>query len=101
MEKRPLGIPTVGTGWRRWRRSGAGADSRRTFVRARTASGQAQCDEALETLRKLVLARSVLDADIRDYFGSIDHDKLCSRRISDWKVLKLLRSSGSVSVRYA
>jgi group II intron reverse transcriptase/maturase len=36
----------------------------------------------------------VLDADIRDYFGSIDHDKLMKlveRRISDRRMLKLLR----------
>jgi RNA-directed DNA polymerase len=36
----------------------------------------------------------VLDADIRDYFGSIDHDKLLklvALRISDRRVLKLLR----------
>ena len=36
----------------------------------------------------------MLDADIRDYFGSIDHDKLMKlveRRISDRRVLKLLR----------
>jgi group II intron reverse transcriptase/maturase len=36
----------------------------------------------------------VLDADIRDYFGSIDHEKLMvlvSRRVSDRRVLKLLR----------
>jgi RNA-directed DNA polymerase len=36
----------------------------------------------------------VLDADIRDYFGSIDHDKLMklvARRISDRRVLKLVR----------
>jgi RNA-directed DNA polymerase len=36
----------------------------------------------------------VLDADIRDYFGSIDHEKLMKlveRRISDRLVLKLLR----------
>ena len=36
----------------------------------------------------------MLDADIRDYFGSIDHDKLVKlveRRISDRRVLKLLR----------
>jgi len=36
----------------------------------------------------------VLDADIRDYFGSIDHDKLLKlvgRRVSDRRVLKLLR----------
>lgn len=36
----------------------------------------------------------VLDADIRDYFGSIDHGKLMklvAKRISDRRVLKLLR----------
>jgi group II intron reverse transcriptase/maturase len=36
----------------------------------------------------------VLDADIRDYFGSIEHDRLMkqvARRISDRRVLKLLR----------
>jgi RNA-directed DNA polymerase len=52
--------------------------------------------QALETLRKLAArgGNHVLDADIRDYFGSIDHEKLMklvARRISDRKVLKLLR----------
>jgi RNA-directed DNA polymerase len=51
---------------------------------------------ALETLRKAGAkgGHHVLDADIRDYFGSIDHDKLLrlvARRISDRRVLKLLR----------
>ena len=51
---------------------------------------------ALETLRKLGSkgGHHVLDADIRDYFGSIDHDKLMklvARRISDRRMLKLLR----------
>ncbi|MFO0618661.1 MAG: reverse transcriptase domain-containing protein [Polyangiaceae bacterium] len=51
---------------------------------------------ALETLRKLGArgGNHVLDADIRDYFGSIDHDKLMKlveRRVSDRRVLKLLR----------
>jgi group II intron reverse transcriptase/maturase len=51
---------------------------------------------ALETLRKLGSkgGHHVLDADIRDYFGSIDHDKLMklvARRVSDRRVLKLLR----------
>jgi group II intron reverse transcriptase/maturase len=51
---------------------------------------------ALEALRKLGAkgGNHVLDADIRDYFGSIDHDKLMklvARRISDRRVLKLLR----------
>ena len=51
---------------------------------------------ALETLRKLGAkgGHHVLDADIRDYFGSIDHEKLLklvARRISDRRMLKLLR----------
>jgi group II intron reverse transcriptase/maturase len=51
---------------------------------------------ALETLRKRGAkgGHHVLDADIRDYFGSIDHDKLMllvAKRISDRRVLKLLR----------
>lgn len=51
---------------------------------------------ALETLRKLGAkgGNQVLDADIRDYFGSIDHEKLLklvARRISDRRMLKLLR----------
>jgi group II intron reverse transcriptase/maturase len=50
---------------------------------------------ALETLREAGAKGShhVLDADIRDYFGSIEHDKLkklVARRISDRRVLKLL-----------
>ena len=50
---------------------------------------------ALEALRKLgPKHHHVLDADIRDYFGSIDHDKLMklvARRVSDRRVLKLIR----------
>ena len=51
---------------------------------------------ALETIRKLGAtgANHVLDADIRDYFGSIDHEKLMvlvSLRVSDRRVLKLLK----------
>jgi RNA-directed DNA polymerase len=52
--------------------------------------------QALEALR-VHGARGgnhVLDADIRDYFGNIDHGKLLTlvaRRISDRRVLKLLR----------
>jgi len=50
---------------------------------------------ALEAVRKLGYQHHhVLDADIRDYFGSIDHDKLLklvARRISDRRMLKLIR----------
>jgi RNA-directed DNA polymerase len=52
--------------------------------------------QALERLRKLGAKgyNHVLDADIQDYFGSIDHEKLLrlvSRRVSDRRVLKLLK----------
>ncbi len=52
--------------------------------------------QALETLRTRGArgGNHVLDADIRDYFGSIDHGKLMTlveRRVSDRRVLKLLR----------
>jgi RNA-directed DNA polymerase len=52
--------------------------------------------QALETLRAQGArgGNHVLDADIRDYFGSIDHTKLLklvALRISDRRVLKLLR----------
>jgi group II intron reverse transcriptase/maturase len=53
--------------------------------------------EALETLRKEGSrgGNHVLDADIRDYFGSIDHERLMrlvERRISDRRMLKLVRN---------
>ena len=52
--------------------------------------------QALETLRVRATrgGNHVLDADIRDYFTRIDHSKLLAlveRRISDRRVLKLLR----------
>jgi RNA-directed DNA polymerase len=51
---------------------------------------------ALETLRKRGAkgGNHVLDADIKDYFGSIDHEKLLklvAKRISDRRILKLLK----------
>jgi len=52
--------------------------------------------DALETLRLRGSQRGnhVLDADIRDYFGRIDHEKLMklvAKRVTDRRVLKLLR----------
>jgi group II intron reverse transcriptase/maturase len=52
--------------------------------------------QALERLRVLGArgGNHVLDADIRDYFGSIDHErlmKLVAMRVSDRRVLKLVR----------
>ena len=52
--------------------------------------------QALETLRVRGTrgGNHVLDADIRDYFGRIDHQQLLTlvaRRVSDQRVLKLLR----------
>ena len=53
--------------------------------------------EALETIREAAKPRCnhVLDADIRDYFGSISHEVLLeqvAKRVSDQRVLGLLRS---------
>jgi group II intron reverse transcriptase/maturase len=52
--------------------------------------------QALETIREAANRgyNHVLDGDIRDYFGSIDHELLMERvkrRVSDRRVLKLLR----------
>ena len=97
-KKRPLGIPTV-----RDRIVQAATklvlepifeadfqDSSYGFRPGRSATG------ALEALRKKAVRGGnwVLDADIRDYFGSIDHELLLERvrrRVTDRRVLKLLR----------
>ena len=97
-KKRPLGIPTVRDRVVQMATKLViepvfEADFRASsygFRPRRSATG------ALETLRKLGAKgyNHVLDADIRDYFGSIDHEKLMKlveRRISDRRVLKLLR----------
>ena len=51
--------------------------------------------QALEALRlRGYRGNHVLDADIKDYFGSIDHEKLMrlvERRVCDRRVLKLVR----------
>ncbi len=97
-QRRPLGIPTVRD---RVAQMAATmvlepifeADFRRSSYGFRPKRSATQ---ALETLR-VHGARGgnhVLDADIRDYFGSIDHAKLLklvALRVSDRRVLKLLR----------
>jgi group II intron reverse transcriptase/maturase len=93
--KRPLGIPTV-----RDRVVQAAAklilepvfeadfeDTSHGFRPGRGATG------ALEVLRKRA-HNHVLDADIRDFFGSLDHQvlmKRIERRVSDRRVLRLVR----------
>jgi len=96
--KRPLGIPTV-----RDRVAQAATklvlepiweadfkDSSYGFRPGRRAV------QAMERIRELANRgyNHVLDADIRDYFGSIPHEKLLEavrRRVSDRRVLKLVR----------
>ncbi|HEV8659766.1 MAG TPA: group II intron reverse transcriptase/maturase [Thermoanaerobaculia bacterium] len=93
--RRPLGIPTV-----RDRVVQAAAklvlepvfeadfeESSHGFRPGRSATG------ALEVLRKTA-HNHVLDADIRDFFGSLDHEVLLrriERRVSDRRVLRLVR----------
>jgi RNA-directed DNA polymerase len=96
--KRPLGIPTV-----RDRIAQQAArlvlepifeadftDASYGFRPRRSAT------DAMEQLRKGFIDGGVwaLDADIRDYFSTIDHEQLMAKvgeRVSDRKVLKLLR----------
>ena len=93
--KRPLGIPTI--------RDRVVQTAAKIMLEPIFEAGFRECSYgfrpkrsatgALEQLRKLAL-NHVLDADICDYFGSIDHEllmKRVSRRISDRRVLKLLR----------
>jgi len=97
-KKRPLGIPTVRD---RVVRTAAKlvlepiyeADFKSTSYGFRP---KRSATMALETLRKRGAkgGNHVLDADIRDYFGSISHEKLLklvAKRISDRRVLKLLK----------
>ncbi len=96
--KRPLGIPTVRDRVVQMATKLVvepifEADFRPCSYGFRPKRGATQ---ALERLRKLGAqgGNHVLDADISDFFGSIAHDKLVKlveRRISDRRVVKLLR----------
>src|SRR5262249_42216416 len=89
-KKRPLGIPTVRD---RVAQMAAKLVLEPVFEADFRASSygfrpRRSATMALETLRKLGArgGNHVLDADIRDYFGSIDHEKLMllvARRVSD------------------
>ena len=97
-KKRPLGIPTV--------RDRVVQAAARLVLEPIFEAGFEECSygfrprrralDALEALREQGArgGNHVLDADIRDYFGSIDHELLKQRllrRVSDRRVLKLLR----------
>jgi group II intron reverse transcriptase/maturase len=97
-KKRPLGIPTVRDRVVQMATKlvieplfeASFCESSFGFRPRRSATG------ALEALRKegAKAGNHVLDADIKDYFGSIDHAKLLrlvGKRISDRRVLKLVR----------
>jgi group II intron reverse transcriptase/maturase len=97
-KKRPLGIPTVRdrvvqTAAKLVLEPIYEADFKSTSYGFRP---KRSATMALETLRKRGAkgGNHVLDADIRDYFGSINHEKLTklvAKRISDRRVLKLLK----------
>ncbi|HEU4798538.1 MAG TPA: group II intron reverse transcriptase/maturase [bacterium] len=97
-KQRPLGIPTI--------RDRVVQAATRLVLEPIFEAGFRSCSygfrpkrgatDALEALRLRGSQRGnhVLDADIRDYFGQIDHEKLMrlvAKRISDRRVLKLLR----------
>ena len=96
--KRPLGIPRCATGWCRWRPNWCWSQSsRRTSSRVRTDSdpGAVRRWRSSDSGNWAIEgADHVLDADISDYFGSIDHDKLLTlmgQRVGDRRILKLVR----------
>jgi group II intron reverse transcriptase/maturase len=97
--RRPLGIPTVRD---RVARMAAKLVLEPIFEADFTWSSygfrpRRSATQALETIRETANRgyNHVLDADIRDFFGSLDHQLLMervARRVSDRRVLKLLRN---------
>ena len=97
-KKRPLGIPTVRD---RVAQMAAKLVLEPIFEADFKSSSygfrpRRSATQAMETIRKAANSgcNHVLDADIRDYFGSINQELLMKRvalRVSDRKVLKLLR----------
>jgi group II intron reverse transcriptase/maturase len=98
-KQRPLGIPTV-----KDRVVQAAtkivlepifeADFRSCSFGFRPGRSATMALEVLRTQGAYTRGNHVLDADIEDYFGSIDHDLLMeqvSRRVNDRRVLKLIR----------
>jgi RNA-directed DNA polymerase len=96
--KRPLGIPTV--------RDRIAQQAARLILEPIFEAGFADASygfrprrsatEAMEEIRKGFIRGRVwaLDADIRDYFSTIDHEQLMAKvaeRVSDRRVLKLIR----------
>jgi RNA-directed DNA polymerase len=97
--QRPLGIPTVRD---RVAQMAAKLVLEPVFEADFTLSSygfrpRRSATQALETIRETANRghNHVLDADIRDFFGSLDHRLLMervARRVSDRRVLKLLRN---------
>jgi len=97
--QRPLGIPTVRD---RVAQMAAKLVLEPVFEADFTTSSygfrpRRSATQALETIRETANRgyNHVLDADIRDFFGSLDHRLLMqrvTRRVSDRRVLKLLRN---------